>query len=88
MSARVEWNNEMAGTYPRTNGPLPKKPVHWIGEIWLLMPSGEKDMRSFRSNNPMSTGHVQIVLGQLLDRLIGEHGRDSAISSGFWCKSR
>jgi hypothetical protein len=88
MSARIEWSNDMATTHPRRSGQLPKKAVHWIGEIWLLLPSGEKDIRSFRTNNPLSTGHVQVVLGQLLDRLVGEHGKESAVSSGFWCKSR
>lgn len=88
MSARVEWSNEMAGTTPRTIGRLPKRPVIWIGEIWLTLPSGEKDVRAWRSNQPMTTGQARTVLGQLLQNLIGEHGKDSAVSSGFWTKSR
>ena len=88
MSARVEWNNSMPTVYPATSGRLPKKPVVWIGEIWLLLPGGEKDIRSWRSNQPISTAQARTVLGQLLDRLIGEHGKDTALSSGFWCKSR
>lgn len=88
MSVRIEWKNEMAGTQPIQIGKQPKKPVHWIGEIFLILPTGEKDIRAFRSNAPMSTQNVQTVLGQLLDRLIGEHGKDSAVNSGFWVKSR
>lgn len=88
MSARVEWNNEMAGITPRTIGRLPKRPVIWIGEIWLTLPSGEKDIRAWRSNQPITTAQARTVLGQLLDSLIGEHGKHTATSSGFWCKSR
>lgn len=88
MSARVEWNNSMPTLHPMTRGRLPKKPVVWIGEIWLLLPGGEKDIRAWRSNQPITTAQARTVLGQLLDRLIGEHGKDAAISSGFWCKSR
>lgn len=88
MSAIIEWNNEMKTTQPRIQGQLPRKPVVWIGEIWLLIPGGEKDIRAWRSNSPITTDQAQTVLGQLLDSLIGEHGKDSAISSGFWCRSR
>lgn len=88
MSARIEWNNEMPTVHPMTRGRLPKKPVVWIGEIWLTLPSGEKDIRAWRSNQPITTAQARTVLGQLLDSLIGEHGKDSARSSGFWCKSR
>jgi hypothetical protein len=67
---------------------VPKKPVVWMGEIWLQLPSGERDIRSWRSNGPITKGHAQTVLGQLLDSLIGEHGKNSAVDSGFWIKSR
>ena len=88
MSARIEWSNEMSTTQPRTIGRLPKKAVIWIGEIWLKLPGGETDIRAWRSNQPITTAQARTVLGQLLDSLIGEHGKDSAISSGFWCRSR
>lgn len=88
MSARIEWSNEMQATRPRTIGRLPRKAVTWFGEIWLLLPSGEKDIRAWRSNQPITTNQAQTVLGQLLDSLIGEHGKNTAKSSGFWCKSR
>lgn len=88
MSARVDWHNEMESLHPRVTGRLPRRPVVWFGEIWLTLPSGEKDIRAWRSNQPMSTDQAKTVLGQLLDRLIGEHGKDSAVSSGFFCKSR
>lgn len=88
MSARIDWNNEMGSTQPRITGRLPRKPVVWIGEIWLLLPTGEKDIRAWRSNQPITTGQARTVLGQLLDSLISEHGKDSAKSSGFFCKSR
>jgi hypothetical protein len=88
MSARIDWSNDMQTTQPRIAGRLPKKPVVWIGEIWLTMPSGEKDIRAWRSNQPITTAQARTVLGQILDSLIGEHGKDSACSSGFWCRSR
>lgn len=88
MSARIEWSHGMASTTPRTIGRLPRKAVIWIGEIWLTLPSGEKDIRAWRSNQPITTTQARTVLGQLLEQLISEHGKDSAISSGFYCKSR
>lgn len=88
MSARIEWHNGMMTTQPRIAGRLPRKPTAWIGEIWLTLAGGEKDIRSWRSNQPITTTQARTVLGQLLDSLIGEHGKDSAKSSGFWCKSR
>jgi hypothetical protein len=88
MSAHIEWHNEMPTTSPKTIGRLPKKPVVWIGEIWLTIPGGEKDIRAWRSNQAITTGQAQTVLGQLLTSLINEHGKDSAVSSGFWAKSR
>lgn len=88
MSAFIEWNNNMPTTQPRTVGRLPKKPVVFIGEIWLTLPSGEKDIRAWRSNQPITTDQARTVLGQLLTSLINEHGKDSAVSSGFWTKSR
>lgn len=88
MSALIQWSNEMPTTHPMTRGRLPKKPVVWIGEIWLTLPTGEKDIRAWRSNQPITTAQARTVLGQLLDSLIGEHGKHSAKSSGFWAKSR
>ncbi len=88
MSARVEWSNDMAGTQPRVTGRLPKRPVVWIGEIWLTLPGGEKDVRAWRSNQAITTAQARTVLEQLLNSLIGEHGKNSAVNSGFWCKSR
>lgn len=88
MSARIEWHNEMPTTYPMTRGRLPKKPVVWMGEVWLTLPGGEKDIRAWRANQPLNTEQARTVLGQLLQSLINEHGKDSAVSSGFWCKSR
>lgn len=78
----------MHNTLPRTIGRLPRKAVVWIGEIWLTLPSGEKDIRSWRSNQPITTDQARTVLGQLLTSLINEWGKDSAVSSGFWCSSR
>lgn len=75
-------------TVPRTIGKLPKKPVVWIGAVWLQMPDGELDTRSWRSNGPINTGQARQVLAQLLEQLIGEHGKDAATWSGFYCQSR
>jgi len=55
MSARVQWDNRQPTTMPRTIGKLPKKPVVWMGAVWLQMPDGEMDTRSWRSNGPITT---------------------------------
>lgn len=88
MSARIEWNNSMPSVQPRTIGRLPRKPVVWIGEIGLKLPGGELDIRSWRSNQAISTDQAKTVLVQLMTSLINEHGKDSALHSWFWCKSR
>lgn len=78
----------MSSLTPTIHGLLPKRPVIWFGEIWLILPSGEKDTRSWRSNHKITKDQVREVLHALLDRLIGEHGRDTAIHSGFTVRSR
>ena len=88
MSATVKWDNRYPTTTPQTIGKLPKKPVVWMGSVWLLMPDGELDTRSWRSNGPITCLQARTVLGQLLDSLISEHGKDAAVWSGFSCKSR
>lgn len=88
MSAMVKWDNRLPTVVPTTVGRLPKKPVVWIGAVWLQMPDGDLDTRSWRSNGPITTAQARTVLGQLLESLIGEHGKDSAVWSGFWCRSR
>jgi len=88
MSARVEWNNHMKTTNPMTTGQLPKKPVIWRGEVFLQLPGGIKDVRQWISRQPMTTDQARVVLGQLLNQLIGEHGKDSAVHSGFVAVSR
>lgn len=95
--SRVEWRNGMAApaivsVRGRPSG-TPKKPVIWHGEIWLKLPAGEDgrcetDIRAWRANKPLTKQQAQAVLRQLLDQLIGEHGKQSAIDSGFWMQSR
>lgn len=67
---------------------VPKKPVIWHGEIWLVLPGGVKDIRAWRANKPMVKHQAQTVLHQLLSELIDEHGSDKAVDSGFWMQSR
>lgn len=85
----VRWNSLMAGP-PQVDGKrgVPKKPVIWVGSIWLDMPGGEKTERSWRSNQPMTKEQAQTVLAQLLEQMIAEVGNDTAVGSGFWMKSR
>jgi hypothetical protein len=85
----VQWNNGMDGPPVVDNArSVPKKPVIWIGSIWLVLPTGEKLERSWRSNQPISRSQAQTVLAQLLDQIINEVGKDSAVDSGFWMRSR
>jgi len=66
MSARIEWNNAMPSAQPKTIGRLPRKPVVWIGEIGLKLPDGELDIRSWRSNQAISTEQAKTVSGASL----------------------
>lgn len=83
----VIWRNSMNGP-PIVSGGMPKVPTVWFGEIYLVMPSGEKDTRQWRSNGKITRKDAQAVLEKLLDMLIGEHGKESAVDSGFTIRSR
>lgn len=87
----VQWRNSMNGP-PVVDGArsVPKKPVIWHGEIWLVLPGNppEKHSRPWRSRQPITRQEAQQVLALLLAELIAEHGENSAIDSGFWMRSR
>lgn len=95
--SRVEWRNGMAAPVivsvrGRPCG-APKKPVIWHGETWLVVPTEDRtkletDVRAWRANKPLTRQQAQTVLAQLLEQLIGEHGNDTAVDSGFWMQSR
>lgn len=86
---QVFWNSRMQGPPVCDNvRSVPKKPVVWIGSVWLTLPGGECDTRSWRSNGRITRQQAQDVLKALLDQLVGEHGKDSAVDSGFTLKSR
>jgi len=85
----VQWNNGMDGPPVVDNArSVPKKPVIWHGEIWIVLPDGEKDTRAWRSNQPITRQQAQTVMAQLLASLVGEHGKDAAVDAGFWMRSR
>ena len=85
----VQWNNSMDGPPVVDNArSVPKKPVMWHGEIWIVLPDGEKDTRAWRSNQPITRQQAQTVMAQLLASLVGEHGKDAAVDAGFWMRSR
>jgi len=67
---------------------VPKKPVIWHGEIWLKLPDGSKDIRLWRSKQPMTRAQAQQTLYLLLDDLIAENGSNVAVDSGFMMMSR
>lgn len=87
----VQWRNSMNGP-PVVNGSrsVPKKPVIWHGEIWLVMPGNPpvKHSLPWRSRQPITRKEAQEVLAILLAELIAEHGNNAAIDSGFWMRSR
>lgn len=85
----VRWCNLMAGP-PQVDGnrSVPKKPVIWVGSIWLKLPDGEKHERSWRSNQPITRGQAQEVLHALLAEMVAEVGNNTAVDAGFWMKSR
>lgn len=87
--ARVVWNNSMDGPPVVDNArSVPKRPVIWWGEIWLLMPDGVRDTRQWRAKRPMLKEQAQDVLRAMLADLIAENGNNAAIDSGFMMMSR
>lgn len=85
----VTWNNRMAGP-PVVNGSrsVPKKPVIWHGEIWLKLPDGSKDARSWRSKQKITRQQAQEVMAAMLADLVAENGENAAVDAGFWMQSR
>lgn len=86
--SRVHWRNGMRVPVVDNARSVPRKPVIWHGEIWLVLPGGVKDTRIWRANNKMTRQQAQTVLHQLLAELIDEHGENTAVDSGFWMQSR
>ena len=88
----VTWRNSFKGPPVVANARgVPKKPVIWHGEIWLLIPGTPKNVkyvRAWRASKPITRQEAQEVLALLLADLIAEHGNDAAIDSGFWMMSR
>lgn len=85
----VVWRNSMNGPPQCDNArACPRGKVVWIGSIWLTLPSGECDTRTWRSNGKITRQDAQSVLQALLASLIGEHGNHTAVDSGFTLKSR
>jgi hypothetical protein len=87
--ARVIWSNAVGGC-PRVSDKksVPKKPMRWWGEVWLLMPDGFKHVRKWRARQPITRQQGQEVLAIMLDELIDECGKDAAIDSGFLMECR
>lgn len=87
--SRITWCNSVGGAPVVDNRrSVPKKPVIWWGEVWLVMPDGSKDTRAWRANQPLSKVQAQSVLHAMLDDLIAENGNDAAIDSGFRMECR
>lgn len=87
--SRVIWSNRVGGLPQVDNArSVPRRPVIWWGEVWLLLPDGSKSTRAWRSNNKITRQQAQEVMHAMLDDLINECGRDAAIDSGFRMECR
>lgn len=86
---RVTWCNSVGG-HPQVDNArsVPKKPVIWWGNVWLLMPNGYKHSRPWRAKQKITRQQAQDVLRAMLDDLIDECGSDAAIDSGFRLECR
>lgn len=87
--SRITWSNRIGG-HPIVDNArsVPKRPVPWHGQIWLLMPDGARHVRSWKSKSPITRQQAQAVLALMLDDLIAECGRDAAVDSGFRLECR
>ena len=87
--SRITWCNSVGGMPQVDNArSVPKKPVVWWDEVWLVMPDGTKDTRSWRANHKITRGQAQEVLRAMLNDLIAANGNDSAIDSGYRMECR
>lgn len=85
----IQWHNSMDGPPVVDNArSVPKRPVIWFGEVWLLMPDGAKHSRGWRSHNKITRQQAQDVMRAMLDDLIAECGKDAAVDSGFRMECR
>lgn len=94
MSCHVVWKNSMGDAAPHVNNArlVPKKPTIWYGEIYLVVPDDDgnlvKDSRTWKTPNKVLKEDAMFIVDELRKRLIGEHGKDNAVDSGFWMRSR
>lgn len=87
--SRITWSNKVGGLPQVDNArSVPKRPVIWWGDVWLLMPDGAKHSRPWRSHNKITRSEAQTVLAMMLADLIEECGENAAIDSGFRLECR
>ena len=86
---RIVWSTSIGGI-PRVDNrrSVPRKPVTWWGDVWLLMPDGARHIRSWRSQSKVTRPDAQLILAAMLDDLITECGANAAIDSGFSLQCR
>lgn len=86
---RVVWSNKVGGLPQVDNArSVPKRPVVWWGQVWLLMPEGVRHIRNWRASQPITRQQGQDVLRAMLEDLIEECGNDAAVDSGFMMACR
>lgn len=85
----VTWSNSVGG-HPQVSSArsVPKRPVIWHGTIWLKMPDGTVDRRTWRAQQKVTRQQAQDILRQMLEDLIAENGENAAIDAGFRMECR
>lgn len=83
---RIEWRLHFRS--PRTHGKrfMPKRPVHWRGEMWMKYRDGDQvvtNSREWRSQSPILKDDAVDILRLQLADIIAESG-DDAFDAGFW----
>ena len=87
--SRIVWSNQVGGLPVVDNArSVPSRPVIWWGLVWLLLPSGERNTRKWRTKTPVTRQQAQEVLSIMLADLVEECGADSAVDSGFRLECR
>lgn len=83
---RIEWRLHFRS--PRTHGKrfMPKRPVHWRGEMWMKYRDGDQvvtNSREWRSQSPILKDDAVDILRLQLADIVAESG-DDAFDAGFW----
>lgn len=86
--ARVTWRDGTGMPVCSNLRSLPKKPVIWWGQAFIVLPNGEQVETSWRSRQKMTVDQAKDALRAVVLDLVKEHQETGAVDAGFYMECR